>query len=107
MFLVSDHSDVLSHLGFLAACSSIIMFGSPLASLKEVIDKKDASSIPLPIALAAACCSLTWALYGLSMGDNSILIPNFIGSVLGALQLGLKIVYQKKRTVFSLLPLSS
>jgi solute carrier family 50 protein (sugar transporter) len=106
MFLVNDHWDVLIHLGFMAACSSIIMIGSPLSSLKEVIEKKDASSIPLPICVASSCCALVWMLYGVSMGDRSIIVPNLIGSILGAMQLGLKAIYQKKRTVFSLLPLS-
>jgi solute carrier family 50 protein (sugar transporter) len=104
MFVVNDTTDVLRNLGFMAACCSILMFGSPLTSLKEVIEKRDASSIPLPVSIAAAGCSLTWTLYGLSMNDISIIVPNFIGSILGAIQLGLKFYYQKKRTVFSLLP---
>ncbi len=93
MFFLNHHETEVKHLGYMAALCSILMFGSPLVSLRDVIQKRDASSIPLLMSLAATGCSLSWTLYGISLGDSSIVTPNFIGTLLGLVQLGLKWIY--------------
>jgi len=93
MFALNDHEQEVRQLGYLAAMCSILMFGSPLASVREVVQKRDAQSIPLLMSLAGTGCSLVWALYGFSLGDSSIVVPNAIGAVLGVFQLSLKWLY--------------
>lgn len=82
------------------------MIGAPLSQIRAVIKKKNADSIPSLLALASTLSSATFWIYGVLLGDPNIFYPNAIGTVLGSLQLLLKLVYPggKKPQVFSLLP---
>ncbi|KAL0489539.1 hypothetical protein AKO1_010474, partial [Acrasis kona] len=103
-----ESKKVLSFIGVCAACASLLMIGSPLIQLRQVIVKKNSDSIPATLAAAATASSLTWWMYGIIEHDSNIYVPNFIGAVLGILQLALKLIFRGRRPqVFSLLPTSS
>ncbi|KAL0479753.1 hypothetical protein AKO1_007547 [Acrasis kona] len=103
-FLFNPETEVAaSRLGFICATAAILMIGSPLSSIKYVIEKKNAESIPLLLAVAATANSLNWTLYGLVLSNPNIYVPNGVGTVLGSIQLGLKYMYRSgSPQVFSL-----
>ena len=91
LFLVyvyySDSNQVLTLLGFVNSGFSIIMFGSPLVSILQVLKLKHARGIiSLPLSIAGLLVSTLWALLGIQMQDYFVLVPNVAGAVLSAIQ---------------------
>ena len=75
----------------------IILFASPLASLKNVIATKSAKSIPLPFSLVACVNTLLWSVVGLfEMKDFMIYAPNLMGLGFSLIQVALKLVYNDR-----------
>ncbi len=98
-----DPDQMPRYLGMTCAIAAIVMIGSPLANLKEVIEKRNADSIPFLLAIAATLNSVNWAAYGLLLKNTNIWLPNTIGAVLGFAQLTLKFIFKSSTPqVFSL-----
>lgn len=98
-----DREYMVSFLGSICALAAITMIGSPLANIKAVLEKRNADSIPLLLAVAATLNSLNWMVYGLVLRDANIYLPNSIGALLGIIQLLLKYLYKSNTPqVFSL-----
>eukprot|EP00569_Conticribra_weissflogii_P007976 CAMPEP_0171328266 /NCGR_PEP_ID=MMETSP0878-20121228/548_1 /TAXON_ID=67004 /ORGANISM="Thalassiosira weissflogii, Strain CCMP1336" /LENGTH=158 /DNA_ID=CAMNT_0011828103 /DNA_START=394 /DNA_END=870 /DNA_ORIENTATION=+ len=72
----------------------VVLFASPLAALKDVIETKSAVSIPLPFTIASTLnCSL-WSIVGLlKLNDFNIYFPCMLGLGCAVLQLCLKGIY--------------
>jgi solute carrier family 50 protein (sugar transporter) len=86
--------DPTSIIGNLAVLFCIAMFGSPLASLKTVLQTKSAKSIPLPFTLATVVNCFFWSVTGLlDMKDANIYIPNLLGLTFGLAQVALKFLF--------------
>ena len=66
---------------------NILMFASPLATIREVIRTQNAKVMPLPLSLATFLCGLLWFFYGLAENVIACVIPNGIGVLLGGFQL--------------------
>jgi solute carrier family 50 protein (sugar transporter) len=90
--------------GLISNVAGILMFASPLATLKTVLATKNASSIPLLLSFAAFLCSATWLLYGVMLWDPFIACPNAFGLVLAIIQLGLVATYGQKGSKGPILP---
>jgi len=90
--------------GIVSNVAGILMFASPLATLKTVLATKNASSIPVMLSFAAFLCSATWLTYGIMLWDPFIAIQNGFGLVLAAVQLGLVVVYGQKGSKGPILP---
>ena len=72
----------------------IILFGSPLAKLKEVIMTKSAKAIPLPFTLANITNCFLWSVFGLlESNDFNVYFPNMLGLLLALIQLLLRMIY--------------
>eukprot|EP00947_MAST-08B_sp_MAST-8B-sp1_P002828 g2828.t1 len=84
----------LRTVGSLAVGLNIIMFAAPLATIRDVVQTQDSSSIPAGIVAASTVCSGLWMTYGVLVSDYFILVPNLLGFVLGLLQLGLIRLYK-------------
>ncbi|KAE8736025.1 methyl-CpG-binding domain-containing protein 9-like isoform X1 [Hibiscus syriacus] len=76
---VLDGSDVFN----------IIMYGLPLAIWKKVFDTKSVEYMPFWLSLAGFSNGICWTIYALIQFDIFILVSNGLGSILGAIQLGL------------------
>lgn len=75
----------------------IILFASPLSTMKSVIATKSAESIPLPFTLACLINCTAWFVAGYwKMKDFNIYFPNVLGLVSAAGQVLLKCMYRKK-----------
>ena len=72
-------------------CNAVLLvyYASPLTTVKEVLEKRDASSLYFPISCANFVNGASWATYGLALNDWLLFAPNAMGAALGALQMAL------------------
>jgi len=80
--------------GFAAAFFSICMYGSPLTIMRLVIKTKSIEYMPFFLSLFVFLCGASWFIFGLLGNDPFVYVPNGVGSVLGALQLILYLIYK-------------
>lgn len=91
--------DAANILGNLAVVFCIAMFGSPLSSLKTVIQTKSASSIPLPFTIATCLNCVFWSVVGIfQMKDAKVYVPNVLGLSFGIAQVALKLIFGDGRS---------
>jgi solute carrier family 50 (sugar transporter) len=82
------------YLGRLGMLLSVVMFASPLAVIRVVMETKSARSIPLPFTVACIVNCLLWSVFGLwQVHDPCVYVPNLLGLLLTMTQLGLKLYY--------------
>jgi len=67
-----------STLGLFASGIFIVLSGSPLSSIGEVISKKDASTILTPFMFAQLINTFLWSIYGLTIKDQFVWGPNIM-----------------------------
>ena len=75
------------HIATWRAVAGICLAAGPLATIREVIRTRDASSLPLPFLLMVTIQCFFWTLYGQLLGDLSTFYGNLVGVVLGSAQL--------------------
>jgi uncharacterized protein with PQ loop repeat len=81
-------------LGLIGVCLSVILMGSPLATLRTVIEEKSTNSLPFATSLSTFLNALSWSLYGIiEANDPIVYIPNSIGFFLACIQLSLYVIY--------------
>ena len=85
MFLpLSKATEIIGMQGVLLC---LVLFASPLSSLKQVIISRSASSIPLPFTLACCFNCFFWSVFGLlEISDVMIYLPNLLGLSFGRFQ---------------------
>jgi solute carrier family 50 (sugar transporter) len=89
--IMNDPSWLIGKVGM---CIGVLLFASPLAVLRVVIETKSARSIPLPFTVASTVNCLLWTIFGLwQVDDANIYIPNALGLGFSLAQLGLKIYF--------------
>jgi solute carrier family 50 protein (sugar transporter) len=68
--------------------------GSPLSSLKNVIETRSTESMPFSTSLMAFLNSMCWSLYGLLIANEAVIyVPNLIGLAMTSVQMGLFMLY--------------
>jgi len=82
-------------LGIFCIAFNIILYGSPLSAVKQVIETRSVASMPLPLSLATTICSILWSVYATLMRDAWVGLPNYTGTLLGLLQLGIYAKYAR------------
>ena len=81
-------------LGLVGVCLSVILMGSPLATLHTVIKERSTNSLPFLTSATTFLNALSWTLYGvIEVNDPILYIPNIIGLLLATVQLCLFVVY--------------
>ena len=99
-FAYNYYDDVLDQLGLLSCTFSIVMFGAPLLTLKQVITCKNASGhISLPVAALSLLVTILWTSVGVQFKDSFIIIPNALGIILSLAQLTVYWVYRPNHTL--------
>ncbi|POM77843.1 MtN3-like protein [Phytophthora palmivora] len=91
------HDQVASTFGFIAVTINIALYASPLAGMKKVIQTKDASSLPITISAVFLGNAALWVVYAVAAGDMFVMVPNVLGMILCAAQVGLYIKYRPDR----------
>jgi solute carrier family 50 protein (sugar transporter) len=90
-----------SHIAFFGAMTGIGLAASPLATVREVLRTKDASSLPFLLCAMVTLQCFSWMIYGYLREDLSTFSNNLVGVILGSIQLGLIYVYPSKRAAAS------
>ncbi|XP_071810994.1 sugar transporter SWEET1-like [Apostichopus japonicus] len=92
-FYVLDLATAMNHLGFVCSVGTILMYGSPLVSVSQVVRNKSTEYLSFPLCLANFLVSGMWFVYGRMVEDLVMQVPNFIGSLLGLIQVSLFALY--------------
>jgi len=94
-YYLVDNRTIIYHTGLICCFMTVIMFGAPLASLKEVILKKSTDSLSFPLCFANFIVASEWAIYGVLISDKFVQIPNGLGAILGIIQVSLFLKYPR------------
>eukprot|EP01134_Creolimax_fragrantissima_P002777 CFRG2777T1 len=81
-------------IGLLCCSLTVIQFGSPLVTLKEVVLTQSTSSMDFSRTVASTLTTLLWFLYGYNRSDSFVMLPNGFGASLSILQLFLFYIYR-------------
>lgn len=79
--------------GYIANAIVILYYAAPLSTMAAVLESKSASSIHGPLVAVNGANGALWLVYGLTIGDPFVWVPNGTGSLLAGLQLALKAFY--------------
>lgn len=82
-----ENFDVVAILGWIASTVTVFMFGSPLSTIRIVIQTKNSETISLPLSIMTVLVSGSWFLYGYLIADAFVQVPNCLGVLLGLSQL--------------------
>ncbi|PNW81052.1 hypothetical protein CHLRE_07g340700v5 [Chlamydomonas reinhardtii] len=70
----------------------------PLSTMVQIVKTRNAASIYPPLAITAIANGLMWSIYGFAIMDINLWLPNLFGSIVGVIQLLLRLVYGAKPT---------
>lgn len=84
--------------GLLVTVLMLALVGSPLKDVKEIIRKKDSSSILFPLTFMGTIVSFLWLLYGIILDNVFMVFQNAVGFTLCAVQLYLVYLYPSPQT---------
>ena len=80
-------------LGLFASTFTVMLFGSPLSTVRTVVKQRNSASILGSLTVAQIINSSLWTAYGVTLRQIFVWAPNGIGLVLGLMQLALKFLY--------------
>ena len=66
---VDDLETARKLLGTTSVLILVVFYASPLANLYQIIKKKDATSLSLPLAIACGINGVLWTSYGFAIKD--------------------------------------
>jgi solute carrier family 50 protein (sugar transporter) len=104
LLFVAIHLNVLGTewIALTACGSSVLMYATPLVSLKWIIVNKDPSILSVPLISITFAVCFTWLLYGFKVIDYYVIIPNLMGTLLACLQIALCLWFAPSRTLYKL-----
>ncbi|XP_072038794.1 sugar transporter SWEET1-like [Amphiura filiformis] len=80
---VDSSETMISHLGLLGSSLTLMMYGSPLLEVMEVVRTGDTSCISLIMTTAQMMSASAWFLLGVLLNDGFIFGPNIPGIISG------------------------
>jgi solute carrier family 50 protein (sugar transporter) len=92
----STRADII---GYISCVGSVLLFGSPLMTMRRVIMTKNSQIISIGLAGPGAVNGFLWSLYGILESDNFVLTPNCIACCLCIIQVILIFVYPRSKIV--------
>ena len=93
VFAKVAHDRLVFLLGAFASGICILLFASPLSTVREVVATSNAASIYGPLTATQCTNCAMWTVYGIGIGDIWVYGPNGAGLTLGLAQLLLKLLY--------------
>ncbi|KAJ1981732.1 Sugar transporter [Dimargaris cristalligena] len=85
-----------NHLGLACCLSCVIMFSSPLVSIRTVVTTHSTYTLSFPLSVTSFLTSSLWALYGYTIHDSFVFAPNFAGAVLATIQVSMFAIYRNR-----------
>ncbi|POM66738.1 MtN3-like protein [Phytophthora palmivora] len=97
---VTNQSDdsVEKVLGVLSDIVSLVLYASPLETMKQVIQTKDATTLPIIISAIFLTNTTVWTIFSIADEDMFVLVPNAIGMLVCIAQVVLYIMYPPGNT---------
>ncbi|XP_071740081.1 bidirectional sugar transporter N3-like [Rutidosis leptorrhynchoides] len=86
LLLVNPHKQVLV-VGWICVGISVAVFAAPLAIVVQVVRTKSVEFMPLSLSFFLTLSAIMWFLYGFSIKDRRVMVPNILGFILGVLQM--------------------
>eukprot|EP00253_Pinus_taeda_P001101 PITA_01101 len=77
--------------------ATVILYGSPLSTIRLVIKTKSVEFMPLNLSVFSFLCSAFWLAYGALSRDIVVMAPNFVGLPLASAQMIIYWIYQRKK----------
>ena len=85
--MTSSYMIAPSTFGLLGVVLAMAQFASPLMVLKQVLQQGFIGGLlDLPLAILMLLMGTLWSVYGNSLADPNIIVPNIIGALLAAVQ---------------------
>ncbi|XP_058794724.1 sugar transporter SWEET1-like [Phymastichus coffea] len=79
--------------GILTTILFLVLIGSPLFNLGEIIRTKSTAMLPFPLIFMGTVVAFQWLIYGLIINNSFIILQNFVGLMLSLAQLSLFAIY--------------
>jgi solute carrier family 50 protein (sugar transporter) len=105
IFSTFDNASRQKIYSYITLIVQFAFIGSPLLESWHIVKSKDASSIYLPLASLTLLSSILWAVYGFTIADVTMYLPNSISAGIGLAQIVLRMMYPPK--ALDLLPQGS
>lgn len=87
----------VSVIGIVCACFNILMYASPLAVMRTVINMKSVEYMPFLLSFFLFLNGGVWGFYAILDKDIFLGLPNAIGCFFGAIQLILYMIYMNNK----------
>lgn len=81
-------------LGWITMVTSVVQFGSPLATIMKVIRTRSNASLPLMFCVMNIVNGGLWTAYAVVKWNPFILAPSVVGAAFGVIQVALWVIYR-------------
>ncbi|KAF4136675.1 Sugar efflux transporter for intercellular exchange [Phytophthora infestans] len=85
-------------LGVVSDIVSLVMYASPLEAMKQVIQTKDATTLPIIISAIFLTNTTVWTVFAFADDDMFVVVPNAIGMLVCIAQVVLFVMYPPRNT---------
>eukprot|EP00927_Polykrikos_kofoidii_P036858 TRINITY_DN31083_c0_g1_i1.p1 TRINITY_DN31083_c0_g1~~TRINITY_DN31083_c0_g1_i1.p1 ORF type:complete len:256 (-),score=36.74 TRINITY_DN31083_c0_g1_i1:76-756(-) len=89
----SPWEGTLGHIGFVAMLFNIVMFGAPLAVIRQVLKERSSTLLPRSQCVLGLVCSTLWLAVAGYQKSMSMFVPNACGCLLNIAQLVLILIF--------------
>lgn len=84
---IEDEELIENRLGLFVTLSMFTFIASPLFGVKEIMAKRNAETLPMPMIYCGAVVSILWLLYGIIILNNFMIVQNVVGLLLCFIQI--------------------
>ncbi|MED6161166.1 Bidirectional sugar transporter sweet12 [Stylosanthes scabra] len=95
--ILAKGANRLKLLGWICVVFATSVFAAPLSIIRTVIKTKSVEFLPFPLSLLLFISAIMWLMYGLSLKDIYVTLPNVVGLTFGAVQMVLYAMYRKNK----------
>ena len=99
-------------MGIIGTGCSFVLYASPLAAIKLVLQTRSSESLPFAMIFAGTINNVLWVVYGAIVSDLFVILPSAVSAAIGFIQIVLCGVFRPSRaaagkTVTSAMPRES
>lgn len=95
---LEDSGKIEFRFGLITTVLLLLLIGSPLVHLAEIIKTKNTDILPFPLIFMGTLVSFQWLLYGLIIGNGFIIFQNVVGFALCVVQMSLFVIFPSNAT---------